>query len=348
MSSENMRDGERLAARTERSATVADVARLADVSTAAVSFYFSSRQEHLKRVGPEARERIRAAVEELGYIQNKTARHLRRQQSERICIVLPKLGIPYADKMVHDLGSVAAQQGLLPIVLTGSTIGAVQKILGEVEAGLADGVIAEVGFLTEEQVEQTFAPFNRPCLVIHPTAQPRSYSVLNSGLIDALECAFDDLLHKGHRDFAYIQNAEMQHNPRISALKARAVRSGLSVLITTMVGADAREATAGCARNIAEMAKRPTAVLLDSDYTAVTLIEEFARLGIQVPSEIAVVGCGNAEEGFYCNPRLTTIGPEWLSLLEAGQHLIDSLSAQKPLEAKAFYTPWRFIVRESA
>ncbi|MCS0463382.1 MULTISPECIES: substrate-binding domain-containing protein [Rhizobium] len=45
------------------------------------------------------------------------------------------------------------------------------------------------------------------------------------------------------------------------------------------------------------------------DFTADDRIEEFTRLGINVPADFAVLGCGNAEEGLYCQPRLSTIRP---------------------------------------
>ncbi|MBW9115722.1 LacI family DNA-binding transcriptional regulator [Rhizobium cauense] len=334
--------------RSDRSVTVSDVARLANVSTAAVSFFFSDRAEHLKRVGVDARERIRAAVEELGYVPNKTARHLRRQKSERLCIILPKLGIPYADKMIQDLGRTAVESGLLPIVSTASTAAELTKVLAEVEAGLADGIVADVGYLTEEQVDAIFSSVSRHCLVIHPTARSMTFSVLNNGLMSALEIAFDALIAKGHRSFAYIQNAEESENPRLHVMYECLKRAGAAGSVITMVGANARPAAASCARDIAGMKDRPTAVVLDSDFTAVTVIEEFARLGVNVPGEIAVLGCGNAEEGFYCQPRLSTIGPEWLPLEEAGRYLIEGLVAGEFPTPKQFHTPWSYIPRQSS
>ncbi|MBY5818550.1 LacI family DNA-binding transcriptional regulator (plasmid) [Rhizobium leguminosarum] len=335
-------------ASNERNVTVADVARHASVSTAAVSFYFSDRAEHLKRVGPEARERIRAAVEALGYVPNKTARHLRRQKSERLCIILPKLGIPYADKMVQDLGQAAVERGLLPIVSTASNIAELQKVLAEVEAGLADGVVADVEYLSEEQVDAVFAGMGKDCLIIHPTARSMRFSVLNNGLVAALETAFEDLISKGHRIFAYVQNTGLSPNHRLQAIMDRRRRLNGDVVIDTMVGAGERSLAADCAHKIVALEPRPTAVFVESDYTAVTVIEEFSRLGISVPREIAVVGCGNAEEGFYCEPRLTTIGPEWGSLEEAGRYLIDSIATSERQPPRAFHTSWTYILRASA
>jgi len=332
----------------ERNVTVADVARLAGVSTAAVSFFFSDKSEHLKRVGQEARDRIRAAVEELGYTPNKTARHLRRQKSERLCIILPKLGIPYADKLVHDLGRAAVARGLLPIVSTASSSAELTKILAEVEAGLADGVVAEVEYLTEDQVDTVFAGMTKDCLIMHPTARSQRFSVLNNGLIAALETAFLDLVSKGHKRFIYIQNTGSNPNPRLQGILERRLHLANDVIIETMVGAGERSLAADCARKISQMKPRPTAVLVESDYTAVTVIEEFSRLGLAVPTAIAVVGCGNAEEGYYCEPRLTTIGPEWNTLDEAGRYVIDGIASNEWRPRRVFHTNWMYIARNSA
>jgi DNA-binding LacI/PurR family transcriptional regulator len=332
----------------EKSATVSDVARLASVSTAAVSMYFSDRAEHLKRVGPDARERIRIAVEELGYVPNKIARHFRRQKSERLCVIFPKLGIPYADRMIHGLGKAAIERGFMPIISTASNIGELETILGEVEAGLADGVVAEVDYLTEVEVEKAFSSITKHCLVIHATARPGKFSVLNNGLTAALEIAFEDLVGKGHRHIGYIQNTYPGTNPRLDAVVRRREQLGVDTTISVLTGASERSAAADCARQIASWEKRPTAVIVESDFTAVTVIEEFSRLGIAVPDQMAVVGCGNAEEGYYCRPRLTTIGPEWASFEEAGRYLIDGLELSTPRPPRRFNSPWSYIPRDSA
>jgi LacI family repressor for deo operon, udp, cdd, tsx, nupC, and nupG len=330
---------------------MADVARLAEVSTAAVSYYLSDRKEHLSRVGPDARERIRAAIEQLGYVQNKTARHLRRQRTERICIMLPRLGIPFADKMTQDIEAVAERHGILSIVLTGHDKAAYRRILSEVEAGLADGVIADADGLTEEEVAEVFEPFarlNKACLVMHATAAPGSYSVLNHDRTVALMRVVAYLREKGHQNLVYVQNRTMISNPRVVALDELVQLVGSPLTVAFMDGAQARESAAARAREIAAMPDHPTAVLVESDFTAVTMVEEFVRLGLSVPADIAVVGCGNAEEGYYCNPRLTTIGPEWLSLTEASEHLMDVIEGRSGVATRRFTVPWTLFARESA
>ena len=113
-------------------------------------------------------------------------------------------------------------------------------------------------------------------------------------------------------------------------------------------GAQNREAVAIAAREIAAASHpRPTAVLVESDFTAVTVIEELQRRGMSVPGDVAVIGCGNAEEGYYCNPRLTTIGPTWLSITEAAEHLIYIMQKGGKTTPRRFTIPWTLYIRES-
>ncbi len=334
-----------------RVATMADVAQIAGVSPAAVSYYFSDRKEHSLRVGQEARERIRQAVEQLGYVPNKTARHLRRQRTERVCLLLPKLGIPFADKMTADIQAVTETRGVLTVVMTGQDMAGYRKIIGEVESGLADGIIADAEIFSTEEVDELFEPFarqNRACLVIHPSAKPKSYSVVNHYRIAALQQAMTHLMTLGHSDFIYVRNRRKIINSRVRHLMG--LEAGLAGAITLKIvdGAQSRDAAASVAREIVGMSKRPSAVLVESDVSAVTMIEEFKRLGLRVPEDIAVVGCGNAEAGYYANPRLTTIGPEWVSLTEAAEHFMSVVESRGVIAPRQFTVPWVLFNRDSA
>jgi DNA-binding LacI/PurR family transcriptional regulator len=65
---------------------LSDVARLAGVSTAAVSAVVNNQDGHNIRVNPETRERVLAAVAELGYMANPAARILARGKNKLIGI----------------------------------------------------------------------------------------------------------------------------------------------------------------------------------------------------------------------------------------------------------------------
>ena len=65
-------------------------------------------------------------------------------------------------------------------------------------------------------------------------------------------------------------------------------------------------------------------------------------------SDMAVVGAGNAEEGYYAAPRLTTIGPTDMSFKQAAEHLMDLVQGRGDTAFRRFVVPWTLIKRESA
>ena len=62
--------------------TLSDVAKLAGVSAAVVSAIVNHQDGHNIRVNPETRERVIAAIAELGYVANPSARTLARGQKQ--------------------------------------------------------------------------------------------------------------------------------------------------------------------------------------------------------------------------------------------------------------------------
>jgi LacI family repressor for deo operon, udp, cdd, tsx, nupC, and nupG len=328
---------------------MADVARRAGVSTATVSYLLSGRDELMRRVGPEAQQRIRLAVRELGYIQNKTARHLRLQRTERLCLLVPRLGIPFADRLAEDVEAAANARGFSSIVVTAPDHLSFRRVVRDVEGGLADGLIADCEGISAAEMTELMGPIDRlgrACVMINPPAGGRSFSVVAHGRREALLEALDYVYAKGHRRLGYIANRSGRHNPRIDAVLAFAERHGLPKPLITD-GAEARGRAAERAREIAALPERPSVVLLESDFSAVAALDEFQRLGLTVPDDIAVIGCGNAEEGYYCHPRLSTIGPVSLSMLEATEHLLDVITNRAEGDPRRWVVPWTLFPRES-
>ena len=334
-----------------RPPTMVDVARHAAVSTATVSYALSGKQELLRRVGPDAKQRIAEAVQQLGYAHNKAARHLRLQKAERICVLLPKLGIPFADKIIRDFRAVAEARGHSIIVVTGESLDVWRRVISEVEAGLADGLVADADILAEDDLKDLFRStlrLTKPRLVLHPSAAPDNFSVVNYDRLDSLARALAHLRDTGHRRIAYIENLWHRRNERSALVRETVGKRGSGMKLVAIVpGASTREAAAAAVRALMAEPTRPNGILVESDFAAVVVIEELQRGGLNVPTDVAVIGAGNAEEGYYTHPRLTTIGPTEMSFKEAAEHLMDQVAGPGEQVFRRFVVPWALIVRES-
>ncbi|MGK9230189.1 LacI family transcriptional regulator [Inquilinus limosus] len=331
---------------------MADVARRAGVSTAAVSYFLSGDSTRLRFVGPEARQRILEAVKELNYVQNRTARQLRRRQAERICLLLPRLGVPFSDRIAQEVQSAAAASGFSTIIAAGDTPDRTDRIVREIESGLADGVIADWQHLSEAEVVQLaarLAAAGRPAVVFHPSVEPAGFSVVRQHTAEAVRVALDHLYEAGHRRIAYMQHEKAAEGSRLAAYHRFLAARKLPLRSELLVGgAEARKAAFANAKALASLPERPTALFAESDLAAATAIHAFGAMGLSVPGDIAVVGCGNIEEGEFGHPALTTVGPETTRYDRLADHLIGLVTGREGEGPTVFDVPWRLVRRASA
>lgn len=89
-------------------ATRADVAQLAHVSTAVVSYVFNNGP---RNVAPETAAKVRAAAKKLNYRPNSMARALRTGSSKTLGIIVPDLSNPFFSDVYNALETNAAQEG---------------------------------------------------------------------------------------------------------------------------------------------------------------------------------------------------------------------------------------------
>jgi LacI family transcriptional regulator len=336
----------------KKAPTMADVARRANVSTAAVSYLLSGDSARLRFVGKEARQRILDAVAELNYVQNRTARQLRRQQAERICLVLPRLGVPFSDRIAQDVQAAAARHGFSTIITAGDALEQTDRIVGEIESGLADGIIADWQHLSEIEIRtfaRRMAAAGRPAVIFHPSVEPAGFSVVRQRTGEAVFAALDHLYQAGHRHIAYMFHERAVDGSRLAAyrrfLETRSLPERAELLIS---GAEARKAAFANATALAARKQRPTALFAESDLAAVTALHAFEEAGLSVPADIAVIGCGNIDEGEFSHPALTTIGPETTSYCDLADHLIALIAGKPGVKPTLFSVAWHLVRRASA
>src|SRR5258708_31721 len=102
-------------------ATTKDVARLAGVSPATVSYVINQGREGNPNISPATRSRVLEAMSQLNYVPNMAGRNLRRQLTERVCLVLTDIGRPYDNSLVQDIQKVADQHHHSLVIATSET-----------------------------------------------------------------------------------------------------------------------------------------------------------------------------------------------------------------------------------
>ena len=88
--------------------TIADVARLAKVSTSSVSNVLNGRSQRMR---PDTQERIQYAIKQLGYTPNLAARQLKTGHSPFIGLIIPSVADPYFGSFARFVEEAALSNG---------------------------------------------------------------------------------------------------------------------------------------------------------------------------------------------------------------------------------------------
>lgn len=332
--------------------TIREVAEAAGVSSTTVSFIVNGRASGDDRISLETRKRVLNAIANLGYFPDQSARSLRRRKSERICLAMNELGIPYNNQMAKETYKLANELGFTTIIaLTGSRENE-EKTLEQMMRGLADGVI----FISPAHL--TNADFARlaqtGCAVAISSNHllPEGVDVVQNTEAETTYIALQHLYQKGHRRIAYIGLFSTSSMPfdRYDAYLRFLSDHELPVdkeLMQQDLGISRVDAYYK-AQKLISYANPPTAIFTGSDLAAISAIYAIQEKGLRVSADVAVIGSGNIPEGTIVNPSLTTIGPDNFNFSALINFLFTRLRAEAPPEGRVHRIQWNLILRSSA
>ncbi|MBO0780134.1 MAG: LacI family DNA-binding transcriptional regulator [Ktedonobacteraceae bacterium] len=329
--------------------TTRDVAQLAGVSLATVSYVLNGRRDGGGKIGEATREKVLRAVAELGYVPNQSARHLRRQKTERICVVLPNLGVPYFDALVQDVQNVAEEHGYTTIIAYAGTFERERRILEQIQCHLADGALIVDGRTTEKDLV-SFVNSGIPLVIMRNHTVPEGFDVVETNEREACYEAISYLIRQGRRHIAFLGHFGAMNEPYDRFIGyQQALRDGGIAFDERLVsgGAGSRKAASLNVQRWLNLDPRPDAIFATSDKAAISIIWTVRDAGLRVPEDVAIIGVGNIPEGESTSPPLTTVGPASSDFRAVAQLLFSRL-ADGELEARTFVHEWTLIRRGSA
>lgn len=287
-----------------RKATRRDVARLAGVSDAVVSYTLNGGAP----VAAATAARVLAAVEQLDYRPNRAATALRSGSARTLVLVVPDgvdpvFANPFFGEYASAVEHAAREQGYA-LYTTAASFGAEDIVarFHEFAARQVDGVLVlpGAGPLPRAAIDRVGLPW-----VELNVATPQD-GVASLG-VDLRQGAFavtTHLLEHGHRRVGFVGSPEASE-PRylgwLEACAAAGVAAGPFVP-TTMTHPSGRAAGV----QIAADPDRASAYFVVSDRTAVGVLRGLHERGLRVPDDVAVGGFDGSWEGEYSWPSLTS------------------------------------------
>lgn len=275
--------------------TTADVARLASVSTATVSYVLNNAQG--RRISPETRDAVYRAAKLLGYRPNLAARNLARGKSGVVLYVVPHVAV---GEMPMQAGSrmttALARQGLLQVQIFETdddhhVVDAIENLDPVAITSLFPLSAAARAAVTKAGI---------------PHIEIGTLPALNNPHLSVGEMRVAHLVERGHRRIAFAYTGIARWKPLgdywfEGVSRAAQSRDLPPVRVDQVTLDNAADVVTGW------VGDGVTAVCAQSDEIACLVLYGIHQARLRCPSDLAVMGVDASPMGMVSTPPLTTV-----------------------------------------
>ena len=323
---------------------IRDVARMASVSVATVSLALNSQPG----VAEDTRRRILAAAAELDYRANPQAQALRRGRTTSYGLVIRNFGNPFFLEVLRGAEQAASQAGATLLLLDSHYSAERERMLVREMAvqRLAGLAIAPVGRGESVRLWQELRP-GTPVVALNASVEgitgvSRVYPDNATGVALAMR----RLAELGHSRVAFLSAPRglvadpdrLRHFRRLArelGIKPDVMRSPLTI-------PDVRKA----AGTLLARRDGPTAIITNSDYTALGIYQTARDLSLRIGPDVSVIGHDDLPTSELLDPPLATIrldgremGRALMARLVEGNTPSDYVAPVQLVERASLQTP---------
>jgi len=294
-------------------ATRAEVAKLAGVSEATVSYVLSGK----RKISEPVQRKVVKAMQKLDYRPNRMAQALAGGKSRVIALLFPTAakGIANVD-LEYGLGAAAAAQELgYHLVMWPTFDREITEVIATANAGLLDGVILMEVAMQDERVA-ALAKAGIPVGLIGRTDDESRDAIYSdrdfAGAADAAVKYFSEL---GHERIGFVTEGRAKSQIVVAALvraKAGMVAAckKYGVALTQFESTTDVDAGRKLLHKIIESPAKVTGVIALNPGASVGILQEANIIGLKVPGQLSVLSMASPDSFVSATqPRLSTISP---------------------------------------
>lgn len=291
-------------------ATMRDVARAAGVSVKTVSNVVND----FPHVSEATRLKVRAAIDELGYQMNFSARNLSLGRTGMITLAVPELSLAYFAELSDAVIDAAAERGYTVLIeQTGGSREREMEVLFSARRRMTDGLIFSPLALRGHDSPALEVDF--PIVLLGERSLHSRVPHVAMANTAGARAATEHLLAQGRRRLAVVGSFD-ETGTGAGSLRTDGIRAALRdagfALDPALVGRAEtwnRSAGADAMRGLLDAGARFDAVVGLNDVLALGAMRVLYERGVDVPGDVAVVGFDDIEEAQFSRPSLTTVDP---------------------------------------
>ncbi len=305
--------------------TISEIAKLAEVSSAAVSRYLNGGS-----LSEEKRRRIKAVIEETGYVPSEYARTLRTKKTHHVGVIVPNIKSSTTARIVSGIGSVIQEKNYHMVL--GDTDNDPKLELEYLEffgSGHMDGVIYLAGALGRRH-QEILRSYKIPVVIV-------------GQMVSEFDCVYHDDFHAARDVMEVLLASGCRHpgmifvTPRDQAVGKMRIDGAEDALKTRGFAPESvPRIQAGFA--LEEGREKMARLLLahpdiDGVFCATASLAVGAEMylkeaGRRIPQDIRVCSVGNNQASDIIEPRLTTAHYHYrTSGVEAAKMLLSKMGA---------------------
>jgi LacI family transcriptional regulator len=299
-------DGTSPVARRHSRPTIFDVARVSGVSYSTVSRVVNGHAY----VRESTRQRVQAAMAELGYVAHVTARALASGRTQAVGLLAQEIDNPFFSVVIKGIDQEVSVAGYdLLLCTTHSRREKEAEYVARLSHGMADGLLIVLPTRLPEYVEHLRAEQYPFVLIDHDSDAP-GCNVINAANRDGTRTGIAYLIELGHRRIGFItgrSDVGATHE-RLAGYRDALLEAGIPPDVRLVVEGDFLEARGySAATELLSLAQPPSAIFASSDVAAFGVLGAARDAGLQVPRDLSVLGFDDIVEASYPGAALSTI-----------------------------------------
>ncbi len=283
--------------------TRSDVARLAGVSTATVSYVLNGGP---KKVSPATELRVRDAAEKLGYHPNLIARALKNGSAKMLGMIITDFSNPYFAQLINDVEHLANEKGHVLILNTSHGNAELERRrIAELTDRGVDAIF--VASTLEDGEIGSLSTASCPIILLDHPHPLSGVKCVSTDMTDAVARSVNHLFEHGFRKVAMLFSLDITSRDARVIGWIKAHQDADRPVGPVYTSSYTREGGYKATLEILRAPDRPDAIFASSDLEALGALRAIHECGLRIPEDIALISFDGTIESEYTWPRLTVM-----------------------------------------
>jgi LacI family transcriptional regulator len=331
--------------------TLQDIAKLANISEAAVSLALNDK----KGVSEETRSKVKELASKYNYKPNAFARGLVERKSRTIGLVVPDTENPYYGKIVKCVDSYIREYGYhLIIAISNEDYMTEAEIIDEFISKQVEGIIIVPTNKPNSNISyyETISQQHLPCVFISSFYNGTDLPFIMVDLKEGMYSLVKYLLNLGHRHIYFIcgNYQSVATDFRLEGYKAAfeelkvAFDNSYIIECPMVTFEQAYQSTIKLVNNVDNI----DAIVTANDYMALGVLNALHDKNIKVPEDISLAGFDNVVFSSIASIPITTVSQDIPRMVNTGvDTLLDIIKNNNRGSIHSVFIKPELIIRES-